>query len=142
MKFKILFLIFLTALAACSDLGADQANHLTAKEAKALIEAQSQDTQFVILDIRTPKEYRAGHISGAINIDYYNPKFTSNLDQLDKTKTYLIYCRSGNRTGNSLKAFSKLGFNNLYHLKRGIIDWQTNKFELITNSGDPMPSKQ
>lgn len=130
MKFKALLLLVFVALVACSNIEAGQVNDLSAEEGLALIEKNNGNPDFIILDIRTPREYRQGHIPGAISIDYYNPNFKSNIDRLDRGKTYLIYCRSGNRTGRSLKIFAELGFLHIYHLKGGIIDWQANKYEL------------
>ncbi len=134
MNYKKLLMILLVALVACSNLEAGQVGQLTAKEASELIEKNNGNPDFVILDIRTPEEYRQGHIPGALSIDYYNPKFKSELDQLDRAKTYLIYCRSGNRTGRSLKIFADLGFLHIYNLKRGIIDWQSNNYKLLSSS--------
>lgn len=134
MNYKKLLMIFLAALVACSNLEAGQVDHLSAKEASDLIEKNNGNPEFIILDIRTPAEYRQGHIPGALSIDYYNPEFKSEIDRLDRAKTYLIYCRSGNRTGRSLKIFADLGFLHIYNLKRGIIDWQANKYKLLSSS--------
>jgi len=88
---------------------------------------QAQDIlkngEIVILDIRTPMEFNASRIEGAINIDFYERSFAQNLNKLDKNKTYFVYCRSGNRTGQSMPLFEKLGFKNIIHLQRGIVDW-------------------
>jgi len=97
--------------------------HVTAKEATGLIETQKNDSEFVILDIRTPAEYQAGHIADAVLIDYYSKDFSYKIGQLDKSKAYLVYCRSGNRTGRSLGLFRKFNFERIYNLKSGINEW-------------------
>ena len=107
---------------------------VSAIEAKRLIENHQSDANFVILDIRTPPEYQKGHISGAILVDYYHPQFKSLLDRLDRGKTYLVYCRSGNRSGRALSIFSSLGFERVYHLARGILDWQAQQLALVPAS--------
>lgn len=80
----------------------------------------SSKEDVVILDIRTPEEYNQGHIEGAVNIDFYSDDFSNQLDELDKTKTYLTYCRSGRRSGLSLETMRDLGFLEVYDLNGGI----------------------
>jgi len=89
------------------------------------------DTQNIILDMRTLEEFNAGHIENAIMLDFYKQDFTQKLSQLDKSKTYFIYCSSGNRTGQALKIMKKLEFTNVYNLKYGINDWNKNKFLVV-----------
>jgi rhodanese-related sulfurtransferase len=73
--------------------------------------------------VRTPKEYTAGHLSGAINLDYYSNNFRTDLEQLDKSKTYLIYCRTGRRSGVTLNMMRELGFSGVYDIAGGIKAW-------------------
>ena len=94
---------------------------LTAVQAQARM-AAAPDA--VILDIRTPAEFAAGHIKGAVNIDYYAPDFESRLAALDRNAEYFVYCRSGNRSGLAMGVFSRLGFTRVKHLRSGIIDWE------------------
>lgn len=93
--------------------------NVSADEAQQVIKQKD----IVILDIRTPQEYNASRIKGAININFYDRNFANNLNKLDKNKTYFVYCRSGNRTGQSMRLFDQLGFKKIYHLQRGIVDW-------------------
>jgi rhodanese-related sulfurtransferase len=77
----------------------------------------------VILDIRTPEEFAAGHIAGAINIDYYAPDFEERLGVLDLDVPYVMYCNSGNRSGNTLPLMDSIGFGEVYELDGGIQAW-------------------
>ena len=77
-----------------------------------------------VLDIRTPKEFKSGHISKAINIDYKAEHFQSKLEKLDRDQTYLMYCRSGRRSGLALDTFAKLGFKHIVHIDDGILGWK------------------
>lgn len=86
---------------------------------------------FVLIDIRTIEEYNSGKIAGATNLDFYSSSFESELDLLDKDKTYLIYCRSGSRSSQALKTMQSLGFMEVYDLKGGIIAWQNSDFPVI-----------
>ena len=78
----------------------------------------------VVLDIRTAKEFAAGHIAAARNLDFNAADFEKQLAELDRTKTYLVHCASGGRSGRSLEAFKKLKFESVYHLDGGFNAWQ------------------
>jgi rhodanese-related sulfurtransferase len=93
-------------------------------EAYQLIQENAENDNFVILDVRTPSEYHEGHIEDAININFYESDFRAQLEELDTTKTYLIYCRSGGRSGNTLKIMEELGFQEVYNLSSGILGWK------------------
>ena len=77
----------------------------------------------VILDVRSPQELAEGSIPGHIMINMFDPSFQEEIQKLDKTKTYLIYCRSGNRSGQTCAMMSQMGFGELYNLAGGIGAW-------------------
>lgn len=77
----------------------------------------------VVLDIRTPDEFSAGHIEGAVNVDYYEPDFRAQLDALDKNAPYAVYCRSGNRSSDARSIMAELGFREVYELEGGVLSW-------------------
>ena len=78
----------------------------------------------VILDVRTAEEFETSHIPNSINIDFYNPQnFMQEIDKLDKKLSYYVYCRSGIRSANSCVLMSELGFNKVYNLIGGIVEW-------------------
>ncbi len=97
--------------------------NITPPEAFTLIRNNQNNPDFVIIDVRTPEEFADGHIEKAINIDFYAETFRDELDNLDKNQTYLIYCRSGNRSGNALDIMAKLNFREVYNMSGGIIRW-------------------
>ena len=70
----------------------------------------------VLLDVRTPAEFASGHLEGAINIDVQSPDFDQQVAQLDPSATYLVYCRSGNRSGAAIDRMQGLGFSDLTNL--------------------------
>ena len=79
----------------------------------------------VVLDVRTEGEYDEGNIANALNIDIHKGQgFIYKLEELDKTKTYYVYCRSGARSGQACKIMSVLGFEKAYNLVGGILAWQ------------------
>lgn len=91
--------------------------------AKAFQEGLKTDKNSVLLDVRTPGEYREGHIPGATLIDVSGPAFSSKIQELDKTKSYYVYCRSGGRSGSACSAMANMGFTKLYNLSGGIMGW-------------------
>jgi rhodanese-related sulfurtransferase len=74
----------------------------------------------VLLDVRTPAEFTAGHIAGASNIDFENQSFISEIKKLDLSKTYFVYCRSGNRSGQAVNLMKENGIKNIIDLQGGI----------------------
>jgi len=74
----------------------------------------------VLVDVRTPAEFNISHIEGAINIDYENANFISEVQKLDTSKTYFVYCRSGNRSSKSVVIMKDNGIKNIYDLQGGI----------------------
>ena len=89
---------------------------------KARIDADNP----TIIDVRTEEEYRDGHIDNALNLDFYANDFTDQLDKLDKDKAYSIYCRSGNRSGQTLHLMKNLGFKDVANLSGGFTAWEQN----------------
>jgi rhodanese-related sulfurtransferase len=85
-----------------------------------------------LVDIRTPKEYNASHIPGAVMIDYKNDNFKEEFSKLDKKVPVLIYCRSGGRSGRATKVLTKMGYD-VYNLDKGFNKW---KAEGMSQEGD------
>ena len=104
---------------------------VSVQEAFSLIEDNRGNADFIILDVRRASEYQEGHLESALNLDYHSSSFASELDKLDKDKTYLVYCRSGNRSSGAAKIMEELGFNNVYNMLGGIIDWQDEGFPVV-----------
>ena len=79
--------------------------------------------EMVILDIRTPAEFRKGHLEGAKNLDYYAKDFADRIEKLDRSKAYLVHCASGGRSGRSMKIFRDKKFLSVYHIEDGYKGW-------------------
>ncbi|MEO8252892.1 MAG: rhodanese-like domain-containing protein [Flavobacterium sp.] len=95
--------------------------NLTQEDWIAQLEA---DDNAVILDVRTEDECYEGIIPKAINIDIHKGQgFISELENLDKSKNYYVYCRSGARSGKACEIMNELGFDNAYNLLGGMLDW-------------------
>jgi rhodanese-related sulfurtransferase len=78
----------------------------------------------VILDVRTPQEYSRGHIERAENIDYFSPAFPQKIDSLDKTRTYVVYCKTGIRAEKTCRMMKERGFPFVITIRGGIESWQ------------------
>jgi phage shock protein E len=78
----------------------------------------------VVLDVRTPTEYAAGHIPGAVNIDFNAPDFDKKIGTLDTNKTYLVHCAAGGRSAKACVKLGQLKFNHLYNLEGGMRAWE------------------
>jgi len=107
-----------------------QSNESTIKNIapKELNIALSNNIQLV--DVRTPNEYKTGHITNALNINYYDQDFSMQIGKLDKSKPIYVYCRSGVRSKYSSEILKKLGFKTIYNLKGGILNWNANNLPL------------
>jgi len=99
---------------------ATEVKHATPADAETLIKAK----KVVVIDVRTPDEFKGGHIAGAKNIDFQGADFATTLGQLDRKQTYLVHCAAGGRSTRSLKQFKELGFKSVVHLDGGISAWQ------------------
>jgi len=111
-----LLLIFFLAiiLSACSG---DGYKNLSTEEAKKLVD----DSEAVVLDVRTPEEFEEGHIPKATLIPLQ--ELESRLGELDKDETYLVVCRSGNRSAQASELLVQEGFKKVYNMTRGMNTW-------------------
>jgi rhodanese-related sulfurtransferase len=87
-------------------------------------EKLAADQKNVVLDVRTPKEFAAGHIKGAVNIDFNAPDFEKKVAALAKDKTYLIHCAGGVRSSKACAKMGDLHFQHLINLEPGFKAWE------------------
>ena len=81
-------------------------------------------TNTVVLDVRTEKEFKAGHIPGAVNLDFNAPDFAKQAAALDKSKTYLVHCAGGVRSAKACNVMDKIAFTNVVNLEPGFKAWE------------------
>jgi len=131
----LMIAFFLLALFSSNADGSNPKNgifkNISSEKALNLIEENRNNKDFIILDVRTPGEYESGHIKSAVNFDFYSETFIDDLKKLDKNKIYFIYCRSGNRSGNTLNIMKELDYKELYNLIGGITGWISNGYPTI-----------
>jgi rhodanese-related sulfurtransferase len=129
---KILLLTLLAFFAFTGISLAQSADSATVVSVETFEKMSKKKRKTVILDVRTPQEVAEGHLAGAKNIDVQDELFQQNIEQLDKNKTYLLYCRSGKRTAVAGAKMKAAGFKKVYMLDGGITSWKE-KGKPVTN---------
>jgi phage shock protein E len=94
--------------------------NMNSQEASKLL---ANNSDIIILDVRTPREFNDGHIKGAKNINIADGDFQSQIEKLNRDSTYFVYCRTGNRSGRAIRLMEQLDFKSIYHLQHGITEW-------------------
>jgi rhodanese-related sulfurtransferase len=107
--------LFSTILSSCSIQ-----NSRLAPDA---FEQQLNQSEVLLVDVRTPEEFAQRHLRGAVNIDIYAADFMSRMQALDTTQTLLLYCQSGNRSRKAINMLEHKGFKAVYDLEGGISEW-------------------
>lgn len=116
----LLLFALVTLIGAC---GGEAAGVRVApvEDAAKIFESPPED--LVVLDVRTPEEFHAGHLDGAVMIDFYESDFAARIAELDRDVPYLLYCRSGNRSGSTADIMEDLGFTDVTDIGGGITSW-------------------
>jgi rhodanese-related sulfurtransferase len=116
-------LLSLTAIvsAAIVSWAADAPQNVTPDQAEKLLKEKKE---IVVLDVRTPEEFKDGHIAGAKNVDFQGDDFKKQVAALDKSKTYLVHCAAGGRSSRALKVLEADKFEHVYHLNDGFNGWK------------------
>ena len=115
---RLTFLLALLSLAVALP-AADKPKDVSVNEAQKLI----QEGKVLVLDVRTPEEFKEGHIEGAVNIDFNGKDFATQIQKLDPSKPVLVHCQGGGRSGRSLPLLEQLSFPQIYHLHEGFGEW-------------------
>lgn len=96
--------------------------HLSQEEWKQQV---NNDENAVVLDVRTADEMEEGYVPNAMNIDIYQGQgFLDGLEELDKSKNYYVYCRSGNRSAQACTIMESVGFASTHNLMGGFNEWE------------------
>ena len=102
---------------------------VSAEQAASLLD---QDPAPTIIDVRTPEEFAQGHLDGAVLVDYNAPDFRDRIAEFPRDGTYVIYCRSGNRSAGARQVMTELGFTDVADIDGGVVAW--------TDQGRPLTS--
>jgi len=126
---RAISLVFISTLilSGCSS-SSDSATNLD----PVAFKAKTQEPGVIVLDVRTTQEFNEGHIENAININVESDTFLSQIESLDKSKSYAVYCRSGRRSADAITKMANQNFTSLLNLNGGVIDWTNAGFALVT----------
>ncbi|HEY7535036.1 MAG TPA: rhodanese-like domain-containing protein [Thermodesulfobacteriota bacterium] len=101
---------------------------ISADEAFVLIDKNKNNSNLVILDVRTPEEFNGGHIENAINLDFYSETFKDDINKLDRNKLYITHCAVGGRSAKTVEIMKDLDFIQVYYMIGGIAEWKSKGF--------------
>jgi len=128
MTTRILLVLFAVGLATGSLLAADGKSPGRKAYRNISVEEFDRlraDKKNVVLDVRTKKEFDAGHIPGAMNLDWNGPDFAKKAGELDRSKMYLVHCAAGVRSAKACELMtSQLQFGNCVNLEKGFSGWE------------------
>lgn len=127
------FIIFLALGVSFSFVQTDLIGQVKMASPKKLSNKIKSNSNIVIIDLRTDEEVKAGMIEGAVQLDFYGDGFEDTMGELDKSKTYYIYCKSGGRSSQAARFMEDLGFKTVFDLEGGITQWQAEGYELKAN---------
>lgn len=121
---KKILLSLLTAISFGTTGCSAQSDGINVLSPKDFIEQAKADTTAIILDVRTPEEYKEEHLAGAQQLDFLNTSvFDAGIKELDNTHTYYVYCRSGKRSHNACIKMKKQGLK-VFDMEGGILNWK------------------
>lgn len=121
---KKIFLSLLTAISFGTTGCSAQSDSIDTLAPQAFIKQAKADTTAIILDVRTPGEYKEEHLAGAQQLDFLNSEvFDAGIKLLDKSHTYYVYCRSGKRSHHACMKMKKQGFK-VFDMEGGILNWK------------------
>ena len=101
-----------------------------------------QDTDYILVDVRTIEEYESGHIQDAINFDFYSDSFQKEILSLDKSSSIILYCRTQNRSTKTANYLKENGYKEIAVLEGGISTWIKNGNDLVYNFTNEINSKE
>jgi phage shock protein E len=127
---KIVAVIAVLVALVVSGCGSSSTSAVSNVDSSGFQQAISQPG-VVVIDVRTPDEFAAGHIAGAQNINVEDANFSTAIGTLDKQATYAVYCRSGRRSAVATDAMAQAGFTSLVNLNGGVADWTASGGQLV-----------
>ncbi|MEN9353548.1 MAG: hypothetical protein RL318_873 [Fibrobacterota bacterium] len=119
---KSITLLLVLSLGACA--GSPSGENLSTGSFDSAATALAKNPKFVLVDVRTPGEFATGHLQGAKLVDFNGADFAGEIGKLPRDSKVLLYCRSGNRSGQAIKAMKALGFLDVRHMAGGMNAWK------------------
>ena len=127
---RILF-FFLLLIYSCQIFDSSEINVISDAQFNEI-----QDSDYILVDVRTVEEYESGHIQDAVNFDFYSESFQNDILTLDKSSSIILYCRTQNRSTKTANYLKENGYEEITVLVGGITSWVKNGNDLVYNFSD------
>lgn len=121
--FTLLFLVSFTVLAQ-----AQKVVQVTSNEVSTML---AKDKTWIVLDVRTPDEFKEGHIKNALNIDINSDDAYQKIDKLNKNNKYIVHCRTHHRSDKAVAYMNTHGFKTIYQMMDGFSGWSTSNKPVV-----------
>ena len=128
---------FLLLVCSCQIFESNEINEISDAQFTEI-----QDSDYILVDVRTIEEYESGHIQDAINFDYYSESFQKEILSLDKSASIVLYCRTQNRSTKTANYLKENGYKEITVLEGGITSWVKNGNDLVYNFSDKTNSTE
>ena len=129
--------LFLLLVYSCQIFESNEINEIS--DAQFL---EIQDSDYILVDVRTAEEYESGHIQDAVNFDFYSESFQNDILSLDKSSSIILYCRTQNRSTKTADYLKENGYKEITVLEGGITSWVKNGNDLVYSFSDETNSKE
>jgi phage shock protein E len=133
MILRIKLVLLLLLLMQCARKSQVEKKGMILLSAVQFKESLQSEKDAILLDVRTPAEWKKGYIKSATHLDIFRDDFEQQLAQLDTLKTYFVYCASGGRSAEAVELMNNKGFRLVYDLDGGISEWKKAGLPIETN---------
>lgn len=128
-RFIVGVLALSVMLSACGGTATTDIRLVSPSEASGVLAERSPEV--VLLDVRTPEEFGEVRVPGSVNVDFYAADFATRLEELPRDVPYVVYCRSGNRSSQTMSLMRDLGFSEVWDVEGGIVSWSEAGLPLV-----------
>ena len=134
---KRILLFFLLIIYSCQIFESSEINVISDAQFTEI-----QDTDYILVDVRTTEEYESGHIQDAVNFDFYSESFQNDILTLDKSSSIILYCRTQNRSTKTANYLKENGYKEITVIAGGITSWVKNGNDLVYNFSEKIKSRE
>mgnify|MGYP001371077573 CR=1 FL=1 len=128
---------FLIFISSCQSFDSSKINIISDSQFLEI-----QDSDYILVDVRTVEEYESGHIQDAVNFDFYSESFQNDILILDKSSSIILYCRTQNRSTKTANYLKENGYKEITVIEGGITSWVKNGNDLVYNFSEEIKSRE
>lgn len=128
-RLGFVFMLLITIVFSCKEK--EKPDGITVISIEEVREVMNNEEKMQLVDVRTPEEYREGHLKSAKNINVTEDDFREKAQQLNKDEPVYLYCRSGKRSAKAAEILREMGFSEIYDMEGGFLKWEGNRFEFL-----------